>query len=665
MTARRLRPSSPVRLAPLAAVLAAAVGLLAPPPAAGQDLEELLEGVQRLRELRERLRDRGDDRPQNRPPQRPVDPNAPGAPPGLYGPGSPYGPASPYGPGSQYGSGSQYGRGPQNGPGSPYGPGYPYRPGENYGPTGPGTDPFAQNRRPSAPAAAAGSQYVMRNPGVRAGVYDVNRAPGGAVSVRVVDENEFGRGDRGDAGRRDAGARAARAAAAGRAAADRLIDVLRDPRYALRHADDGWGPGGTGAARRLADRGDDASVRVAALRDALRPGSVAFSGGDGLSGGAGRGGFGASTREPARLAGWTDAEFSRLRSAAPEAANAVRRIAAELAGVDPYLARRSAQLDRLTAAAGAAADLVGDARGRLRRPSDFPRPDEPAGGRAAGGEGRVGLFALAARLTERTAALAGAAADDPVLGLRGAVDGPAGPAGGAGGAYDALRAPGPGGFGGAPAADGAVAAAARVDAAAVGLAAALGAGADDRALSAADADFERAWSAWGRAAAGLPADTPPGRAAAAVEEVHDALHDAVPNAGVGGNNNGGNRGNGGDPRARVLEAARRAARSAAAFDRALPRLDLRALRENRAAFAAAAGQLSAAAGYYARVAETAPPGADAERRARRVLEDAYDKADDGLTDLLRGESRRDEAAALARDVLIDLQAWARAVREVR
>ena len=115
-----------------------------------------------------------------------------------------------------------------------------------------------------------------------------------------------------------------------------------------------------------------------------------------------------------------------------------------------------------------------------------------------------------------------------------------------------------------------------------------------------------------------------------MEEVHDALHDAVPNAGVGGNNNGGNRGNGGDPRARVVETARRAARSAAAFDRALPRLDLRALRENRAEFAAAAGQLSAAAGYYARVAETAPPGTDAERRARRVLEDAYDKADDGV-----------------------------------
>ena len=530
----------------------------------------------------------------------------------------------------------------------------------------------------------------MRNPEVGSGTYQVDGAPGGAVAVRVLEERNLPDDRRGDgraAARREAEAAASRAAVAVGAALGALASEVQDMQHLLTYTNSaGLGGGAESQARGLARQAAQVQNRREALERAVRNSAVSFAADDGP--GEAFGAFGETLRGghggPDRLVVWGDAEFAAVEAAYREMDNAVRSFAGAMAGRHPWLRGRAAHLDRLNAGLRVAFENLRAARGRLRRPGEGPWPISPdLGGGVVGGETRLRLYALATRLTERTSDLTVAVAADPLLPLasppaaRSPFDRDFGGRGFDDRGFDGRGFDDRGGNAGAqPVAP--LAAAVAVNATAQELAAALATGAGGRALSDADAHFERAWSAWqaayrsayGGAAGdappggGLPADQiPPGsapvRAAVrGVEEVHDALHAQVPADGPGGGRNG-NRG------VTPAEAAGRVSRSASALTQALPRLDLRALRgQNRDQFAAAAARLSAAAGYYESVLRNAAPGSAAERRARRVLAEAYDDALDGLRDL-SANGRRDQAASLARDLLNDLRTWANAVGRER
>lgn len=670
------RSASPAAGSLVATFVAGAVLLLpAPRPAAGQDFEDVIRGIRQFRDLQERFEEREDDRRdrdnRDRNDRRNVDPRGRSGPPGLYGPGAPSGPGSPY----ESRSGSQFGQSGPYGPNAPYGYGpqapYDYQfPGseprnERFSPINylapqrpggnavqpPGPEAFSDADPPGAPDARI---YMMRNPEMRSAEYRLDGLPGGPLTVQTVNDSdgEYGRG-RGRA-RLAAEAEAARAAAAARRALNDLVDALRDPRYALRYAN-AEAPGGAGRGRNLASQGIDAMEKAIALSRALRPGLVTFVAAGEVNG------FGAGG-ESVRLAGWSDQEFAQIEAAFRAFEQTTPRWAAEIAPVHNYLRLRASKIDRLRLAVDASISRLRTARRQLRRPGIGPRP-EAIGDRPVGGEDRLRLFALSARLTERAADLSDAALADPVLtSASGGAGGFVSPA--AGGGLDALRGPdfGNPGFGGGnvAAADDPVQAAARVESTALAIAAALAGGADGRTVSAADADFERALSEWNaamRAATGAVGPTAAtARAFASVEEVHRALHGEVPQTPPGGGNGGGN-GN-----LTVRGTAASLARSATDFARQVPRLDLRALgRTNPREFAAAANGLSAAAGYYSAVAAEAPPGAAVERQARGVLESAVDSARPGLK-ALSGGGRRDNAANLARNVLNDLSNWQSAIR---
>ena len=532
--------SRPPRPLSAAAPFAAALALLLPASAAGQDLDEILRGVKKFREFAERFEeledrlDRERDRPrgpgpnvppQDRPPRPDVNPAAPpgAGPPGLYGPA----PGPPYGP--------SYGSGPPYGPSSPYNPNSDPR---RY-------DPRGGNRVPQAPpgqggpgqgapglgaspgpssAAADGTTYLMRNPGVRPGIYVVDGAPGGAVRVQVLDENDgFGRGPRRDGAGRDESRRAAEADAADAQAGailalQAMFGPLRDLRYGL-----SWFPqeslnGSVEDARRVAQLTVRVEDQLRAAAKSLRPSTVAF---------ATRGSWapperGALERGVAgadRLAGWTDADWAVLEGTVRPFDEGLGGLTAAAEPKGAWLEIKTRQLGRLHARFRAALERLRAARGRLRRPGIGPRPGGAEDRRPIGGEDRLRLYALAVRLTEKTADLRAAVARDPLLPLAAAP------------ADDTVRP---------------LDAAERADAAALALAAALAEGAEGRIVSAADAAFEAAWADWnaargpGRRPTGAPVrdelplanDATAGEddvatAANAVHVIHEALHAVV------------------------------------------------------------------------------------------------------------------------------------------
>ncbi|NNJ27229.1 hypothetical protein [Alienimonas chondri] len=622
-------------------VLAVGVALLLPAPATGQDFDDLIKGFKELRDVKERFEDLEEklDRERDRMRERERDAEAqrrnppdvrPGTPPaggpsGLYGPNPAPRPAGSAEAPSQYGPGWY-------GPASPYAP--PGSPGlSGGGPLSGGTNPLLGRPNPGFDALAAADPpgtadaavYIMRNPTLRTGRYQVTGVPGGPVAVQPVPEqtNAASFDQNVARGLRDA----AGAQIVARQTLNEIADKLQDVRYALRRSGSDF-PGGTNAARGLADRAEDAAASTVALAEAFRPENATFVSIREL---------GADGPNAVRLAVWSDRDYARLEAAFQAFEATVPRLAGDLANASPYLSQRAAEIDRLHLAVDGCFDQLRGVRGRL------PQPGGPLGAgilnrRPVGGEERLHLFALAARLTERTADLVDAAAADPLLGLQARIR--------AASLFDGANA----------ASDDPVVAATQVEGASLALAAALAEGADGETVAAADVEFERAWSEWQtifEASVGRTGPTPETQAAvAAIEEVHDALHGAVPAAPGGGNGGGQN----------PAAAATRLATSAADFARQAPQLNLDALRRtNRNQFLTAASGLSAAAGYYAAVSSNAPVGSPGERRARGVLEASINDVADGLNELTAG-GRGDAAANLARGLLADLSYWQSAVR---
>ncbi len=646
--------SRPLRPVSFVVLLAAGAATLSPAPASGQDLEDVLRGIQRFEELRnrfeemeaerERQRNRGPNAPEERPVRPDVNPAAPpaGSPPGLYGRQTPgpqtSGPQTPFG--SPYGAASPYT------PASPYDRSYnsPYTP--QYGPAdrNPTGQPLFNGGAQNRPAVDDGlTFYVMRNPGVRAGKYQVQGVPGGAVSVWVLDDSDTGGRRRSD--RRDPTADAESALLD----AFRLIEAsqkpLTDLRYFLQYTSQDGLLVPLGEARRLGQQAAAAEQQSAALLASLLPSTLSFASTDR------RAGLGGEPDGADRLMTWTDTKWAAAESALRNYDGAVRGLTAAAARAGSWPAGKATDLRRLHARTLTALDRVRAARGRSRNGNATALPGLAANGRPQGGDDRLRLYALSGRLTEWTGALLSAIARDPLL---------------------PVAAETPGVRRGLHPLD----AARRADASARDLAAALAEGADGRTISAADAAFEQAWADWntvmghdGHRHDGHRHDGGSGgfvsaydrdgdqnevaKAAETVELIHEALHAAVPRGGAFGNN----------AADAATDAARRAARSASALDAALRNADLRALRGDRQNFIAASGQLAAAAGYYARVIDSAAVGAASERRARGVLDAAYNDAAGGLN-ALANAGRRDSVAGLARDVLNDLNAWRSAVRSV-
>ncbi|QDT15456.1 collagen-like domain-containing protein [Alienimonas californiensis] len=633
-----------------AVLLLAGIALLLPAPAAGQDLDEIVRGIRRFRELQERFeeyddaRDRERDRERRDQPN--VNPNAPGpgASPGLYGPNGQRGPDPRSGP--AYGSGSPYGYGLEapygEGPSAPYG----YRdfdgrglggPRSSYSPPRPGvgSTPTTSIGSPQGPSEA--TAYVMRNPPLRPARYRVDGLPGGAITVQVVDENESG-GRRRDV-RQSAEVDASQARNEAVQALEASLAPLRDLRYGLRWFSAEGLRGSNDEQRTFLRQIEILEGRAGAAARSLRPSYVAFASAEQrLLTPTGPGGAD-------RLSAWTEADWAAVERDVYNYQVLVRANFERIGRKSAWFAVKIRELERLDVFLTAAMERLRTARGQLRRPDAVPWPGEVVGGRPAGGEDRLRLYALAARLTENTNYLLTAAAADPLLPIAVAPNGV-----------------------------GLMEAAERVDATARDLAATLAEGADSRTVSAADAAFESAWAAWNgaRDRAGLQRVGEPGAAvrdqklltedataggdeiaaaAAAIEAVHEALHAVVPQ--------------GGPPRdggAAAAAAAQQTVRAMTAFETALPRGDLGALRrQSHQSFLAAASQLSAAVGYYAQVVRAAPVGSPAERRARDVLDAAVRESADGLNDLANS-GRRDPVAGAARDLLSALSAWEEAVR---
>ena len=642
----------PFRL--LAPVLAAAVPLLfAPPPAAGQDFGDVLERLLRLRELREELENRDrDDRDRDRSDRdrrdrdrrdRDVVPTLPPAqaPPGLYGGNY----------GQNYG-----GYAPRNdgrdayGPTSPYGPASPYGSGTSYGPT----TPFGGG----ADRAGSDGAYTFVTSAVSPGRYRVTNVPGGPLSVRVVapdrrdDRDDRGRDQRNrdQRGRDDERSRAVFAAAReanrqaaeiGRVAAE-MEDPLRDLRYGLNFAAGNDGRGNRDRGRRddfasnLARQAEVAERQRAAVAVAARPRSTAYArvapGSDAASSFGVRGGD----------------DFDKLRDAARAFDGTLHSLAEPIGRQvrDPWLRGKAADLERLDGELHTAFAAMEAARQRVR---DAQAPDRPgfdrpglsgpgAGGNYAGnydgGRDRVRLFALAARLTERTAELRRAVSGDG-----GRSDGRYGSAyrGGYSGGYDNDGYHTGGQFGGTPLGrltD-------RADDAAETLLRTISENASDAEIAGADDQFEQIWRAWQQSArAALPDDHPVRAAGRRVDEVDRRLVTRVAEAR--------------DPGEAGRLAARASAlsRAAGAFSRALPRFKLAEDPE----FVRGVDRLAAAADYYASAARTSAPGAEAELRARRVLSDALNRLDDPL-DTIADRPRDNEAADLVREIVEARDEW--------
>ncbi|MFH5805240.1 hypothetical protein ACG2DA_14410, partial [Alienimonas sp. DA493] len=610
-------------------------------PAPGQDLDDILGRIKEFRQLRERweeLEDRGDrgrDRDREAEAQRRNGPDlrpgpGSGPPSGLYGPG---------GAGRPGAYGQAPGRSGAYGPPNPYGPSSPYDAWQG-SPLAQG--PYGQNVvQPGrqAQGSADRTTYVMWNPGLRPGVYAMDGAPGGAVRVEVLAADEVDRSRRRIEARREAEAAAAQAQEEAVQALEAMISPLRDLRYGLTYFS--VVRGGVEAAQAQTGLATTVNDRLMRSLAALSPSSVTFASNDPWSRPK-SGGDGAE-----RLTTWTDPAWAEAEEEIRLYARDLQDLTRTVAPMSDFFAVKTRQLDRLRGQLLTALDRLRAARNQLRRPGVGPWPGEAGDGRAAGGEDRLRLYALAARLTEQTSYLKSAVAMDP---LRPVID-----AGRGATLMDLAE---------------------RVDATARDLAAALAEGADNQSVSAADAAFESAWADWNaatgdaarpRAGSGwdgrigqqklLADDLTAGgdgvaEAAQRVELVHEALHDAVPRVGPRGDGGAG----------AVANAARTAERAATAFEAALPRADLRVLGgQSRDRFVAAIQQLSAATSYYVRIVEAAPIGSASERRARGVVEAAVTESFSGL-EAIANSGRRDGAAAAARDLVNALETWRSAVR---
>ena len=604
---------------PLAALTAAA---LLVPAASGQDFGDLLDRLRDLRELRDRLENRDDrnDRDADPPPPRfdgnrgvvPVDPRS--APPGLYGgSGGAYRPRTePNRPGDSYGGAYGRGAGPSyGGAGSPYGPASPY--------DGRGDEDFVRG----------GGEWVMRSAAVNPGRYRVNEVPGGPVTVRVVAAaggsynpgrlgDPFGRGplDRDTRAGNDA-ARFAQSREANRQAAEigrvaaAIADPLRDVRYGLQFAAD---PNRGGRGRRddfaadLARRAEDAERLRAALADAARAGRRT-SAGEVRSG----------------------EEFQRLGEAAKAFDGQLHRLAEPIENrvQDPWLRGKAGQLERLDGELHAAYAAMEAARQTIRDLQNAPAGvDRGRDDRGDDGVGRVKLFALAARLTENTAALrrAVSAADGGSWGNGYGGETFGGNNYGSGYRGNSYR-PDPGATTLTRLTD-------RVDADAVALRRTLAEGATAAEVAAADDAFERAWRDWQAAAGGrFPSDHPVRAAGRAVDAVDRRLVTGVRETARPGRPG------------RLGAAAVGLNRAATAFARELPRFKLADDRE----LVRNVDRLAAAADYYANVARRNDVGEGDEPRARQSLEAAFGPLDDPLQ-TLADRPRDNEAGDLAREI---------------